>query len=434
MSIRLSAATRRILPAFPLCASLLLTMQLVAVATAEDWLRFRGPTADGQAGDRSAPLEFGADQLRWRTEMPGPGASSPVVMGDRVYLTCYSGYGLDPKEAGQIEQLVRRAICVDRQSGKVLWNHAHEAPVRERPYSGPYITMHGYASSTPICDGELVYYFLGTSGVIAYRPDGEQVWRADVEGQTHAWGSGASPVLHENLLIVNTSAENNGMIALDKQTGEQVWSVTGMSRAWNTPALVTINGETELVIAIQGKVLGLDPLTGKQLWECKGIKAAELCPSPIVHQGVIYLLGHPGGQAIAIKAGGRGDVSGTHIVWELNKGSNVGSPVYHDGHLYWMSDKQGVAYCVAAETGEIVYQERIDPRPGMVYASPVLVGDRIYYVSRQNGTFVVSAAPEYKLLAHNQIEGDDSPFQGSPAVVDGELLLRSDRYLYCVGK
>ncbi|QDU97371.1 outer membrane protein assembly factor BamB family protein [Lignipirellula cremea] len=408
---------------------------------ADSWPHFRGPTADGHTADSTAPLAWGenddnADRtpIAWKTALPGPGASSPIVHSGRVFLTCYGGYGLDPENAGDQADLVRYALCYDLDSGEELWRLTVPNEKQETRYRGPYITVHGYASNSAVTDGQLVYFFLGSSGVIACRLTGEQAWQADVGSQAHAWGSGASPVLFENLLIVNASAESDAIIALDKQTGERVWSVSGMDRAWDTPALVEVaDGRTELVVSLKGKIRGLDPATGEELWTCKGIDAAELCPSPIAHNGVAYILGHPGGQAIAVRAGGRGDVTSTHILWRMNQGSNVCSPLYHDGCLYWTSDKKGIAYCVKAETGELVYQERIDPRPGLIYASPVLVQDRIYYVSRQSGTYVIEAKPTWKLLAHNQLPDDASDFTGSPAVVDGSLILRSNRYLYRIG-
>ncbi len=232
---------------------------------------------------------------------------------------------------------------------------------------------------------------------------------------------------------MNAGIESDSLVALEKQTGQKVWSVTRMPRAWDTPALATIGERTELIVSVQGKIRSFDPATGKELWFCKGINAAELCPSPVVHEGVVHVLGHPRGESMAVRAGGNGDVTDTHVLWRLIKGSNVGSPVFHDGHLYWVNDNKGIAYCVKAETGEVVYEERMTPRPDRIYASPVLVAGRIYYVSRNKGTYVVAAKPRYELLAHNVLNEDASPFTGSPAVVEGKVLLRSDRYLYCIG-
>lgn len=420
-----------------LLASLAAAWSCSLAVQGADWPGFRGPTSDGHVAGSSAPLHWsdGAGVL-WQTPLPGPGASSPIVASGRIYLACYSGYGVDgPEQAGDPSLLRRHAVCLDLADGRILWNHESPTPGRETQYQGPYVTLHGYASSTPATDGERVYFFHGPSGVFAYTLDGDPVWQADVGSGVHEWGAGTSPVLFEDLLIINASVESDALLALDRRTGELVWRATGFPRAWNTPLVVeTPEGGRELVVSIRGRVRAFDPATGTELWTCRGINAAELCPSPVAADGVVYVLGHPRGEALAVRAGGRGDVTATHVLWSLNKGSNVGSPLYHEGRLYWTNDRQGLAYCVDAASGEILYEQRMTPRPDRIYASPLLVDDKLYYVSRNQGTYVVTIGPEYRLLAHNRLPDDASPFNASPAVVDGKLLLRSDRYLYCIAE
>jgi outer membrane protein assembly factor BamB len=152
----------------------------------------------------------------------------------------------------------------------------------------------------------------------------------------------------------------------------------------------------------------------------------------VAHQGVVYAIGG-GHTSLAVRAGGRDDVTKTHTVWRLGKGSNVSSPVYHDGHLYWASDSGGVVYCQEAATGKIVYEQQLDPRSGLIYASPVLADGKLYYVSQRKGTYVVAANPDFKQLAHNVFEDDSSRSNASLAVSNGQLLLRDDQYLYCIG-
>jgi len=177
--------------------------------------------------------------------------------------------------------------------------------------------------------------------------------------------------------------------------------------------------------------VGLDPDTGKQLWKADGVHR-YVCPSVVTHDGIAYAIGG-GHTSLAVKAGGRGDVTKTHVLWrDAKKGSNVSSPIYYEGHLYWVGDS-GVV-CQDAATGKIVYQERLRPDSGRMWASPVLADGKLYYVSQLNGTYVVAPRPEYKLLAHNVFADDKSRAHASPAVSDGQLLLRSDRYLYCIGK
>ena len=189
-----------------------------------DWLQFRGPGGSGIAPDKNTPLTWsGTANLAWKTEMPGAGAASPIVVGDKVLVTCYSGYGLDKDDPGEQKNLKRHVVCADRRSGKILWQRDIEATLPEAAYQGPFITLHGYASSTPISDGKLVYVFLGRSGVYAFDLDGKQQWKADVGKGTYGWGTGTSPVLHKDLLVVNASVESQSLVALNKKTGAEVW-------------------------------------------------------------------------------------------------------------------------------------------------------------------------------------------------------------------
>src|SRR5262249_18390807 len=154
--------------------------------------------------------------------------------------------------------------------------------------------------------------------------------------------------------------------------------------------------------------------SGEELWHCEGIRD-YVCPSVIAHQGVVYAIGGRSGTAVAVRAGGKGDVSRTHVRWRINRGSNVSSPVYHDGHLYWTNESRGIAYCVRAEDGKIIYEQRLKPAPDLIYASPVLADGKLYIVSRTTGTYVIEAAPAFKLLAHNAFASDASVFNASPA-------------------
>ena len=186
-------------------------------------------------------------------------------------------------------------------------------------------------------------------------------------------------------------------------------------------------------VAIVGKVLGLNPKTGESLWSCDTDITWYMVPSGIAADGVVYYLGGRSGvAALAVRTGGRGDVTKTHRLWTSIKGSNVTSPVLRDGHLYWMHEKLGIAYCAKAETGELVYEERMN-RGGQVYASALLAGDQIYYTNRSGRTFVVSAEPEFQLVSTNELR-DGSLFNASPAVSDDKLLVRSDKFLYCLSK
>jgi outer membrane protein assembly factor BamB len=302
----------------------------------------------------------------------------------------------------------------------------------EQEYEGPFLTLHGYASSTPASDGNRVYVFFGKSGVHAFDLAGRPLWETSVGADTNEWGSGTSPVVSENLVIVNASAESGTLVALNKDDGKVVWTAQGMESSWNTPLLVAVGDRKELVISVEGRVRAFDPKTGKDLWSCLGIED-YVCPSLVAHQGVVYGIGGRSNTTLAIRAGGQGDVTTSHLLWKINRGSNVCSPVYHEGRLYWTSENRGIVYCVNAKEGTVVYEERLDPAPDRIYASPVLANGKLYVVSRTKGTYVIAAQPTFKLLAHNTLE-DPSVFNASPAASDGQLFLRSDRTLYCIGK
>ncbi len=410
-------------------ASLLLAPALALTAHAADWPQFRGPTGDGVTDDTNLPLTWSEkENLIWRTELPGPGSSSPIVSGNKVFLTSYSGYGIDVKEPGDMKNLKRHALCLDKNTGKILWDHEIVTDLPNTPYTGTFITMHGYASSSAVTDGKGVFFFMANAGVYAYTVDGKAVWNVSVGEKAHDWGVGSSPILYGDLLIVNAALESNQLLALDRKTGKTVWSATGFPASWNTPTLVKSDGHDELVVNSSGKLRAFDPLTGKELWSCESIKAAELCPSIVAHDGVIFVIGHPGGQSQAVKGG--------KVLWQAQKGSNVGSPVYKDGYLYFINDSRGIATCLDAKTGAVVYEQPLASRPkrDRWYSTPLLAGDKLYCVGRETGTYVIAAKPQFELLATNVIDGDNSISNASPAVSDGRIYLRSNKFAYCIGK
>jgi outer membrane protein assembly factor BamB len=396
----------------------------------DDWTQFRGPGGLGTISTSKVPLTWSAEQnILWKTEMPGAGASSPVVMGNRIFLTAYSGYG---SQGGDINELKRHIVCVNRTDGKILWtrtlgvNLPEQDKIREN---------HGYASSTPAVDAERVYLFFGKAGAFAFDHEGRELWQADVGSGLSGWGSAGSPVVYKDMVFINASVESESLVALNKETGKEVWRARGIKEAWNTPLLVEApGGKTELVIPIVKKVMALDPLTGQPLWHCDSGITWYICPSAVAHEGIVYSIGGRSGVAgLAVRAGGRGDVSGSHSLWRINKGSNVSSPLYHEGHLYFAHDNLAIAFCVNAQTGEVVYEERLNPSPGQIYASPVLADGRIYYLSRSGRTVVVAAKPEFEQLAFNPL-GERGTFNASPAISGDHLLIRSDRFLYCIGE
>jgi outer membrane protein assembly factor BamB len=405
---------------------------LAGAAMAANWPQFRGPQGKAKGKDQNLPVTWSASEgVHWKTELPGHGTSSPITWEDKIFLTCYSGYGLDEQDPGNPSALVRHLVCLDRAGGRIIWSSEVPAQLPEQQFRG-FQALHGYASSTPATDGKHVYVFFGKSGVIAFDYAGKPVWTTDVGGKTHNWGSATSPVLYKNLVIVNAGVESGDLVALDKATGNDAWRAQGMNRSWNTPVVVDVaGGRQELAVSVKGAILGFDPETGEQLWSCDGIDD-YVCPSVVAEAGVVYAIGGRSAMALAVRAGGRGDVTDSHRVWTAKAGSNVSSPVVHDGHVYWVSDR-GIAYCLGAKDGEIIYQERLPDNPGRIYASVTLGDGKLYAVTRENGTYVLAARPDFEVLAHNQLD-DNSIFNASPAISEGQLLLRSDRYLYCIGR
>lgn len=412
----------------------LFVVSLAVVATSSahaDWLQFRGPGGLGIAPDKNTPLTWSAKaNLAWKTEMPGAGAAGPIVVGDKVIVHCYSGYGLDRNEPGEQKNLKRHLVCVDRKSGKILWQRDFAAALPEAAYSGSFITLHGYASSTPVSDGKFIYTLFGKSGLYAFDLDGKEQWKANVGAKTHDWGTGTSPVLYKDLVIVNASVESSSLIAFNKVNGKEVWRVKDINESWNTPAIAKVgNATTELAVAARRKMIGINPDDGKELWSADTFNW-YVCPSIVADKGVFYGLQHE--TCVAVKGGGRGDVTNSHVAWQKNFGAVVASPLLQEGHMYWAAS--GIAFCVNAADGKQVYRERLKGASGENYASPVLADGKLYYVSRESGTYVVEVGPKYKLLAHNTLDPDTSIFNATPAVSGSQLFLRSDRFLYCVGK
>lgn len=436
-------------------------LSVSALSHAADWSRFRGPNGNAVSDERDLPLKWSdsaQEGLVWKTGLPGGGASSPVVSGDKVFVTCYQGAP---------PALERILVCVSRKDGKILWEKSVKGKADEDRFNG-MLGTHGYASSTPVTDGEGVYVLFGKSGVYGFDMEGNELWHKEVGSGSapNGWGSACSPILYKNLVIVNAAAEGQALYAFDKKTGKQVWKnpAESLYGCWGTPILVDLRGgKQELVVAVSGEIWGFDPATGEFLWYCEGAPEQNICTSVVAKDGIVYAIGGMRGSAVAVMAGGKDDVSKSHLIWSKNVGSYVTSPVIVGEHLYWVSDS-GIACCLKLVDGETVYRQRVGSGnvagakaggdaggggfPGgrgfggfgggggggrEFYASVVAGDGKLYAVSRNKGVFVLAAAPKYEVLATNKMS-DESVFNASPAIVDGQLLLRSDKFLYCIGK
>ena len=412
-------------------SSIVLLALLAANGFANDWPQFRGPQGNATIDSADTPTQWSDTQnLVWKSKLPGRGASSPVVWGDRIFLTSFTGYGDSLKEPGDKSKLKLHTLCLDRRSGDLLWDRSITASDKTQDWSNR-VADHGYATGTPATDGEAVYAYFGVSGVVAYDFEGKLLWQAPTGDQTAGFGSASSPVVYEQLVLINASIECSTLFAFDKKSGKEVWKVEGINKAWTSPCVADVpGGKPELILNHKDEILGLDPVTGEKLWWCAGIED-YIVPVPVFHDGIAYCLGGRSNRAIAVKLGGRGDVTKTHKLWETNIGANVTSPVYYKGHIYWSSDK-AVQCCLKASDGSEVYRERL-PTRARLYASVVRAGDKLYATTRDLGILVLAAKPEYEELAINVLDSGEDQFNASPAISGDDLLIRTDSFLYCIG-
>jgi outer membrane protein assembly factor BamB len=395
----------------------------------QDWPQFLGPKGNSSSSDVVPTTWSETENMLWKFDLPGAGSSSPIVVGDRIFVTCYSRDG---------NSVNRHVVCVNKHDGKQIWARQLDADYREDGYNG-YLTEHGYASNTPVSDGESVFVFLGKGGVHAFDLDGNKKWSTDIgKGSSNRqWGSAASPVLYNDIVIVNAAEESKAIIALNKNTGKETWRQDAdmLELAYGTPRVVAIDGKNELILNVPGEMWALNPDNGKIRWYAETQMTGNVSPSVIVQGSTIYGFGgYRSFGSIAVRAGGRGDVTKTNVIWSNRSSSYVATPLLHDQRFYWIDDR-GVAYCTSAETGDVVYRERVSGLTGRpVYASPAMIGKHIYVVSRRAGTIVYTPGQTFEPIARNVIAGDETDFNASPVVSDGKLYLRSNQALYCIGK
>ena len=444
-----------------------LSFMILKTTLGDDWLRFRGPNGSGiSTSPKKMATTFGENEnLVWKTKLPGAGTSSPVVVGDKVFVTCYSGYGETKEAPGKMEDLQRHVVCIDRKTGKILWQREVESYLPEDKYEGMGIPEHGYASSTPVSDGKHLFVFFGKSGVVAYDLDGNEIWKKSVGtgSNERKWGSAASPILFSDILIVNASDEDQAFYGLEASTGKELWKTKTKSLAnvWNTPVIASPESNPQLVISIPDEVWALNPRNGKLKWYVtKGVDAPSVSTSIVMDGENVIAMGGRSLNAVAVKTGGKSDVTNNHVVWEGRAISAITTPISYQGHLYAIN--RGIANCVDASTGKEIYKERIpssldspesrprnsQPGDGVLriplpsnrrlggrgnYSSPVIADGKIYQFTKSGTCYVLAAEPKYQLLATNRFESDSSAFNSTPAISAGQLFVRSNKYLYCVG-
>ena len=411
-------------------SSCVLFLFVAAIANAEDWSRFRGNDGQGKAESEVVTTWDASTNLAWKLSLPGKGSSSPIVHSGKVFVTCYQG------ETGQAAN--RTLVCADAKTGAEVWTHSIAAPTQEDRYQG-FLTEHGYASGSAVCDGNNVYAFFGKAGVVALTVDGKLLWHVQVGNMSsnRRWGSGSSLVLADNILIVNAAEEARAIIGLNVSDGSEAWKADYdlLELCFATPVLAKGEGDVmEAVIAMPGEAWGLNTKTGKMRWFFETGTGGNVSPSVVVGEDAFYTFGgYPRQQTVAFRRGGRKEITDTHRLWETNDSSYVATPLLHDGHLYWVSDR-GFAIAMNAATGETVTKSRLSGlrsggRP--VYASPILASGKLIVVTRKSGTLVFDATPEMNVI-HQNPALDESMFNATPAVANGSLFLRSDEALYCI--
>ncbi len=410
-----------------------------------DWTRFRGPNGSGVSTDQDPlPVSWSATRnLHWKSRLPGPGSSSPIVVGDKVFVTSWSGYGTDRRNPGELKQLRRHLICINRHTGKLLWSREVEAVLPEIKYSG-MITQHGYASHTPVSDGQSVYVYFGKSGALCFDMDGKKLWqkRIGIESDPQGRGSASSPILYKDLLIVTATAESEALVGLDKKTGKEVWrqEAAGFNATWGTPALAHVDRtRTDLVIAVPKEVWGFNPNSGRLRWYSTGLPPSNFNSSVISQDGIVYAVesGPGGGGGVAVRAGGRRDVTESRVLWSARHANRTATPILYQGRLYTFSNK--IVTCIDAKTGTEIFKDRLRTTDasqstrggfGGDYASPVIGDGRIYYVARSGQVFVLKASDRFAQLAVNHLASVGEDFSATPAISRGQLFLRSSKHLY----
>ena len=426
-----------------LLASLVL-LACSSTLSADDWLRFRGPDGSGVSRDTEPlPTQWSPKaNVAWKAELPGAGVSSPIIVGDRVFVTCYSGYGLSRENPGEIKDLVRHLVCYDLKTGAQRWKKDVAATLPEDPYTGVGVPAHGYASHTPVSDGKSVFAYFGKSGVHAYDLDGNELWNVSVgkESDPWAWGSASSPIVYEDTLIVTASAESQAIVGLDKSTGKEVWrqEAAGLDGMWGTPALVKLDdSRTDLVMSVAKEVWGLDPNNGKLRWYSAATGADQAQSSIITDGQVAFAFTGRGGGSVAVKVGGSGETTDDAILWSGSESSRFASPIQYQSRLYLISN--GVVTIMDAKSGDKIDQVRLEGavRGGggfgsLDYPSPVISGDTMYYLNGSGQMFVFELGEEPKQIGVNRVTADAESFGGTPAISDGRMILRSDKHLYCV--
>ena len=425
----------------------------LGLPAAEDWPNWRGPQASGVSSEQSLPTRWsGTDNVAWKAPLAGAGISTPIVSGDRVFVTSQLGTGVSRQgprlvQGGDAAALGEKALggtraadpsktifiveAFSRSDGARVWERRIEAagdltPTHEK---------HNLATPSPVTDGKLVFALFGTGQIVALNPDGSIAWQRHL-GKDYApfdvqWGHGSSPVVYNDTLILLCDHPSSSyLLALDARSGKERWKADrGKGRSsYSTPLIVPGKSGDEVIVNSSERLDAYDARTGAHLWHTGDANRFPV-PSAVFHDGIIYTSrGYRSGPYMAIRPGGRGDVSSTHVVWMVPTGAPYVSSLLHYQGIVYMANDVGVLTAVDAKTGERVWQQRVD---GVFSASPVGGGGHVYFVSENGDTVVVKAGRAPEIVARNAIA---ERALASPAIANGRLFIRTDDHLFAIGK
>jgi outer membrane protein assembly factor BamB len=440
-----------------ICVCLWLVVECSSVGVNAQWPQWRGPGGLGISAEHNLPTEWSpatsdtpAVNIKWKTEIPGRGHSSPVVAGNVIFVTTslkgaevpgrkapvhpkfdYTPGYVHP-DAVDIEfKHTLKVFAIDATTGKVAWERtAYDGVMFDDRHR-----KNTYASSTMVTDGERAYASFESAGLYAYDLKGNLAWKKDLGGIIKAGlGPGTSPILYRNLIILQCDQEmgdGSHIVALDKKTGDEVWRANRTTRrSWATPLVVNTGSRDELIASGAEMVVAYDPATGKELWRSNGTQSHPI-PSPVATKGLVFLTA--GSQAkvvMAMRPGANGDAKDS-LVWRYNKGAAyVPSPIAVGDYLYLVSDA-GLMTCLDALTGERKYEGGRVPIPATFFASPVAFDDTILLTSEDGDSFLVKAGPVHEVLRTNSV---GEPVYASPAIANGTIYIRGEKHLFAIGR
>ena len=418
-SIRWSALAAAVCLSFPLAAEVE-PVDLIPVEGegAKYWTRWRGPSGQGAvAGTNYVDTWSDKTNVKWKVAVPGIGHSSPIVWKDHIFLTTARDDGAKLS-----------MLAFNRADGKLLW----ETPV-PTPYVEHVYPKNSRASATATTDGTLIYTSFGAHGMAAFDFSGKLVWHKKIADVANTHGTAGSPVLYKDRLFIYQDNDNGSWVAAVRaKTGEVIWRTPRQQTVgWGTPVVVRVGTRDELVVSGQRRVMAYDPESGKELWSVGGM-GFEVIPTPVIGHGLVFCSSGRQGPTIAIRPGGSGDVTTTHVAWSTPRGSPfVPSTLLHGDLLYMVNDIQSILTVFDAKTGKTMYQDRLGEAIKEGFSSsPVAVGDKLFFTNDYGQTFVVQAGSTFKLLHVNEMKAQ---VIASPALVDGTWYWRTDTALIAIG-